>query len=522
MIGKECDRTEAEQINFRNSDIDYDRTHLNYHLKDAPAHGFYAEWHDVKTNLNAQYRDNKNAVAFQGMVITADKAFFESLGYVPGQPMTPAMEKYFEDSYKWAVAQIGYQGTDRNVLSAVVHLDEKTPHLHIYYLPVTEKWREKVYQKDENGKILRSEKGTPLQAKDEKGKVIYEFKENAEAPRLSKSDFWYMRGGSTSYRQLQDSYQEHVGKAYGLERGEVGSDREHKTKYEWEHEQLRSETKALKAEVEPLREMKTQIDEVAPTERKLPFGYVAVKEKEQRVLTEQAQTYRLNREPLTTAQEMLAKAKNTEARLSDWNQNLARREGMVKIREDRQANINKAYDEAQKEIGSLKAELASEKTSHAAQIGELEAEVSKLKAENKTLSDRLERAQERLYAAVSHIKEQVQHFSMFRYGYGADQEYQTSMTPRQGAMFGEIIKRTKRWLQRNDEPLPEYNPKRTAPELHEATEEQIKGKSEAVLDFENKQEAMRPALQEKLRQEQEQQKEYERLHPRSWGGRDDR
>ena len=260
-IGNEFDHN--PNVNHRNSDIDLDRSHLNVELKHHE-HGFYAEWNDIKTSLNASYKEKKGAVAFEGMVITADKEFFEKLGYVEGQPMTKEMERFFRDSYKWAVEQIGYRGTDKNIIGARVHMDEGTPHLHIYYLPVVEKWREKVYQRDAEGKILRTEKGTPIQAKDDKGKTLYRQFEDLDAPKLARTEFWAVRGGQSSYRQMQDSYQEKVGRQYGLERGEVGSDRKHKTKHQYEHEQLQ-------AKLQPLRDDVAAIDRIEVTGKRIPF-----------------------------------------------------------------------------------------------------------------------------------------------------------------------------------------------------------------------------------------------------------
>ena len=43
-------------------------------------------------------------------------------------------------------------------------------------------------------------------------------------------------GGQTSYSQMQDRFHEEIGKRYGLERGEVGSNAKHRTKAQYEAE----------------------------------------------------------------------------------------------------------------------------------------------------------------------------------------------------------------------------------------------------------------------------------------------
>jgi len=255
-IGLEAERSNIE---YRNEDIDTCRTYLNVELKKTK-NGFYAEYHDIRNALNAHGKETKNAVAFEGMIITSDKAFFESLGWRPGVTMSPEVEKFFLESYEWAKSTIGYQGTDKNILSAMIHVDEKTPHLQLYYLPITDKWQEKVYAKDENGKVRRTEKGTPIQEKDNEGNTIFKQVEDTKSPKHSRTEFWRIRGGNQSYRRMQDSYHGQIATRYRLERGDIGSDREHTTKQKWrakqEEEKIQKEKMELEKEIKLLEEKK--------------------------------------------------------------------------------------------------------------------------------------------------------------------------------------------------------------------------------------------------------------------------
>lgn len=87
----------------RNEDIDKSRTHLNEFYKHTQ-NGMYGEWKDTCKNLNVTNADNlkKNAVAFEGMVITSDKEYFEKLGYVPGQEPPEKVKRVFDRSYEFA------------------------------------------------------------------------------------------------------------------------------------------------------------------------------------------------------------------------------------------------------------------------------------------------------------------------------------------------------------------------------------------------------------------------------------
>lgn len=118
----------------------------------------------------------------------------------------------------------------------MIHFDETTPHLQLYYLPIVDRGKKKVYAKDADGKVLRNEKGSPIQAKDKHGKAIYELNELGQ-PKVCSSDFWEQRGGQLSFGNLQDAFYDEVSIRYGLERGEVGSNKKHTTKYEWQKQQ---------------------------------------------------------------------------------------------------------------------------------------------------------------------------------------------------------------------------------------------------------------------------------------------
>ena len=191
-------------------------------------------------DLNATFKGTKKAVAFEGVIVTSDKAFFEARGYVPGEPLPLELQKFFADSYAFLKRQIGYHGGDQNILSAAVHLDETTPHLQLYYIPVVDEGRKKVYAKGADGKVLRNEKGSPVQEKDKNGRSLYE-RTQLEQPKVCSSEFWEQRGAQASFGNLQDGFHEQVARYYGLERGEIGSSKKHTTKYQWQKQQQEKE-----------------------------------------------------------------------------------------------------------------------------------------------------------------------------------------------------------------------------------------------------------------------------------------
>ncbi len=264
-IGREVEREENYVLQHRNPDIDIERTHLN-HIYKQTKNGMYSEFKDICKKLNVSNADNlkKNATAFEGIVITSDKEYFENLGYVPGQEPPEKVKEFFDKSYDFAKQEIGFQGTDNNILSAVVHYDETTPHLQLYYVPVVDSWKDKVYQKDENGKVLKNANGSPIQARDNKGKIIYNDIENSEERRLNRTQFWQNKGGKNSYSLMQDRYYEQISKEYGLGRGEKGSTKQHTTKAQWEAQKLEKEldikTKELTAHQQKIEKLKSELE----------------------------------------------------------------------------------------------------------------------------------------------------------------------------------------------------------------------------------------------------------------------
>lgn len=137
-------------------------------------------------------------------------------------------------------------------------------HLQLYYIPVVDSWKEKVYQKDENGKVLKNKNGSPIQARNDKGKLIYNDVINSDERRINRTQFWQNKGGKTSYTQMQDRFYEQISKEYGLGRGEKGSTREHTTKQEWEQQKLDREIvakhKELTSHQQNIKKIKDELD----------------------------------------------------------------------------------------------------------------------------------------------------------------------------------------------------------------------------------------------------------------------
>ena len=159
--------------NHSNKDIDSSRTHLNYYLKKNTL-TYTKEFDKYLQETKVQAHLRNNSIVMCQMIFTSDQAFFDKIG-------EQETKRYFDECYKFIC---NYKNLgEKNIISAVVHLDEGAPHMHLMFVPV-------VHVKDKDGK---------------------------EIDKICARDFWK---GRDSYRKLQDAYFNHVkSKGFDLERG---------------------------------------------------------------------------------------------------------------------------------------------------------------------------------------------------------------------------------------------------------------------------------------------------------------
>jgi hypothetical protein len=118
---------QRERESKTNPDIDKSKTHLNYDLHNPTKIDFNkAIKEKIKNNVITNRAIRKDAVVMCNFVITSDKKFFNGL-------TDQQQKKFFEKSYEFFKNRYG----EKNIVSANIHLDEKTPHMHLSLVPVT-------------------------------------------------------------------------------------------------------------------------------------------------------------------------------------------------------------------------------------------------------------------------------------------------------------------------------------------------------------------------------------------------
>ena len=203
---------ERRNKNYSNENIDKEKSYLNYSLK-SPQYSYEKEFDRIREeyNLKGQIKTVSNIAC--EYIITSDHDYFENIG-------EEETKRFFETAYKF-VCEYKDLG-EKYIMSATVHRDEATPHMHLIFLPV-------VHTTDK--------KGNPID-------------------KLACSEFWKAKD---SYRQLQDAFYKYMVKnGFDLQRGlpKEETNREHYSVEEYKKITNFKQTKEI------LKNMKLELPDV--------------------------------------------------------------------------------------------------------------------------------------------------------------------------------------------------------------------------------------------------------------------
>ena len=272
-----------KELKERKGSGKYDSTRTPYNIElinyDGPT--LASSTFDYLYSNNINYNPNKKSTkVLNGLIITSGQEFFEHYGMEfkdtgdfyktgdnAGQPirhvvidenhqLPTEIKIFFDESLDFIKEYVGSE----NIRYAAIHLDESTPHMHIYFTPVVNEVKRKVFELDENGHQLKHEitnkkgekKLVQIQKKDKNGNNIYE---TVKGKFLNSDQFWKQKGGNASYTLLQDDYNELIkSKGYNLFRGEIGGDKTHLTNAMKQQKELNALNKEIRKENELLKE----------------------------------------------------------------------------------------------------------------------------------------------------------------------------------------------------------------------------------------------------------------------------
>ncbi|MCM1296072.1 MAG: plasmid recombination protein [Muribaculaceae bacterium] len=193
----EAENERDESYQASNPNIDSSRTKYNYNI-------IYQDKSYIETinqrlsQLDLKRKIRSDAILMNSFVVTSDGEFFKGLHPWEQQNFFKDCVKFFGDKYG-----------KENIISAVVHLDETTPHLHLNFVPIN-------------------------------------------AGRLSSKSLFDRQ----KLAQLQTELWDQVGKKYGLQRGKSGSAATHVSAAEHRAKKIVEEAEQRNAELNEQTEKK--------------------------------------------------------------------------------------------------------------------------------------------------------------------------------------------------------------------------------------------------------------------------
>ena len=115
-----------ERESHSNPDIDYSRSAGNYDLHESASDNYAQAIQNRIDDLLMVKAVRKDAVHLCGLIVSSDKSFFTRMG-------KEETRRFFEEAAAYLTDFVGKE----NVISAMIHMDEKTPHMHFLHVPVT-------------------------------------------------------------------------------------------------------------------------------------------------------------------------------------------------------------------------------------------------------------------------------------------------------------------------------------------------------------------------------------------------
>lgn len=225
---------DGKWVEWHPTNADASRTRLNRELIDGKLSRDERITKRIKDALGDKFKPKKNQVRALTLIMSASCEDMQRI----------MDEGKFDDwcmsSIRWAQQTHG----EENVVSAVLHMDEKTPHLHVTVVPIVQGMSKDQAYKEK--KARKAEEEGIKQKKKRKYK-----KQDPSANRLCAADVM----ARTKLKDYQTTYAEAV-QEYGLTRGIEGSIAKHIDINDW-YKSLVTEVQNLERE---LNEKKSQIE----------------------------------------------------------------------------------------------------------------------------------------------------------------------------------------------------------------------------------------------------------------------
>ena len=284
-----------------NPDIDDTRTNMNYDLVESTKN-LYQRVKARVDEVRSVSRIQKNSVVDFSNIITVPKEQYEKWGLEKSKD-------YLKEVYNYFCEEFGKE----NVVSAKVHLDETTPHMHLHFVPVNQ----------ENGKLQARALMTPARIN----------KIHTECPKY-----------------LQE-------KGYEVERGK-GKTEKNLDIHRFKAEKIKEELKALEGDLKAFERVESSFDKIDGIKaKKSPLGSkISVKEDDYKLLID------LSKKSLVLSSKVNAlqgKVENLEIELDKKTLGIDERLQLQKLKSENK-DLKNTISKANKIIGSMSKEFQNE------------------------------------------------------------------------------------------------------------------------------------------------------------------
>ena len=230
---------ERKNTSYTNKNINHQNTYKNYAIKKCDTN-YLKKFDQIRqeNNLKGWIKKNSNVVC--EYIITSDSEYFNSIGEEETQ-------RFFKTAFNFVKS---YKNLgEKYIISANVHLDEETPHLHLVFIPVVHSFDKK------SGKVT---------------------------DKICCSDFWK---GRDSYKILQDNFHKYMVRAgFNVERGlEIGRKNipiekyKELTNYEMQEYKMQNINLEKEKEIIDTEELKKEYKRVIRKFNKLAKHYTRIK-----------------------------------------------------------------------------------------------------------------------------------------------------------------------------------------------------------------------------------------------------
>lgn len=377
--------------------IDQKRTHENVTLVDIPIKQAYDElFGEALAAYNAKQRraDRKIASYYEHVkgLKTGEKLFYEDVVQW-GSKDDFTNEKTRQTAKKCLIEYVkGFQERNPNIklIGAYIHMDEASPHLHLDYIPVATGYKRGLSVRNSFSRALH-EMGFEQDPETRKDNAAVQWKKHE---RAVFGDICAAHGLEVEEERAS--------------RGSLSVD-----EYKAVKDQMIGD---IEQEVEPLRELKTDIDEIDITGKTIMPGVVAVKKKDLKAVKEQAKAYTVNRDEIGELRERVAAVSHREQCVEQREQELDQKNAVIREKAqylleayDRQGHLNELLEKAEKD-GMQKDKL----------IDKLQRENSSLRQElssvKETLMQRINNLTVKLKGAYQSLTAIVKAVRMLKYG----------------------------------------------------------------------------------------------------------